>query len=137
MKLNDLIPWVALAAGAYIITQYALPGLTQKKQEEAGAEEEQDTTYYWKPSQLYYPEYVYNTQIPVVPSEPGVSEGIPIPTNPAIPLCPDMTVYPRYEGDDQKCCQCPNGALHCGSAWNMDQQMSGRAGASWQAICNL
>lgn len=81
------------------------------------------------------PEYL---TIPIAKSEPDVSEGeLPTGFSGKIPLCPSMVAVPRYAGDDQLCCQCPGGWLHCGSASNMKTQMSGQSGASWQAICNL
>lgn len=82
-----------------------------------------------------YPPEVYHTVLPVTSSEPGVSEGtLPSDFSGGIPLCPSIVGVPRYPSDDQECCQCPGGWLHCGSAWNMETQVTQ---GLVLAVCNL
>jgi hypothetical protein len=72
-----------------------------------------------------YPPEVYHTVLPVTSSEPGVSEGIlPPDFTGGIPLCPSIVGVHRYPSDDQECCQCPGGWLHCGTAYSMETQVS-------------
>jgi len=81
--------------------------------------------YYWKPSQEYYPPFVYDTPLPVIPSEPDVSSGIP--TGSPIPLCPTLARQPRYPLDTQECCQCPSYNIQCGNPESMEKLMLGYA----------
>ena len=84
------------------------------------------------------PEY---TTIPVVPSEPDVSQGeVPAGFKSVIPLCPSLTPMPRYSGDDQVCCQCPTGQIQCGKPASMHELMQGTstASAAWRhTFCGL
>jgi len=82
-----------------------------------------------------YPPEIYHTLIPVTSSEPGVSQGIlPDDFTGGILLCPSLVAVTRYPSDDQLCCQCPGGWLHCGSATNMNVQVSQ---GLILAVCNL
>ena len=81
----------------------------------------------------YYPQEVYQTQIPVIPSEPGVSEGVPTGSN--IPLCPVMT---NTQEGTQLICQCPRGNIQGGNPVSMNALMFGTDAASvaWRtAFC--
>jgi hypothetical protein len=96
------------------------------------------STYYWKPSQDYYPAEVYQTPLPVIPSELGVSSGIP--TGSAITACPVLTSANRYPGDSNMICQCPKGNIQGGTAFNMNELMYGTDASdiAWrQAFCGL
>jgi len=81
------------------------------------------------------------TTIPVVPSEPDVSQGeLPAGFESVIPLCPSLIPMPRYSADDQICCQCPSGQLQCGKPASMYELMQGTstASAAWRhAFCGL
>ena len=137
MKLEDLIVPGALLAGLYLMkdTIASLVGGASSQSSSSQSSSSQSSSSQSSSSQdappaevvYVYPEEVYNTQIPVVPSEPDVSEGIPIPGNPAIPLCPTLVDYPRFAGDTQLCCQCPRGQLQCGEPYSMNKLMLGTA----------
>lgn len=95
------------------------------------------------PVTVYVPQYVpiyspqvYQTQNPVIPSEPRVSEGVP--TGSDIPICPVMTNLNRFPGDGDLLCQCPQGQIQGGNSVSMNALMWGTDAASmaWRnAFC--
>jgi hypothetical protein len=80
-----------------------------------------------------YNRQVYQTEIPVVPSEYGVSQGVP--TGSPIPLAPNLVAAPRFSGDTQVLTQCPRGQLQGGSPSTMNYLLTSRdaAAVAWRA----
>jgi len=145
MKLEELIVPGVLLVGVYLMKDTLgglLGGLFGGDGDGEGAAPPASpgpSTYYWKPSQEYYPAPVYQTPLPVIPSEPDVSSGIPIPTSKFL-LCPDLDEYPRYPGDEQLCCQCPSQNIQCGNPASMTELMLGDSAAdiAWRGrFCGL
>jgi len=150
MKLEELIVPGVLLVGVYLMKDTLaglLSGITGSGEGDGtgagtidgGGPAPGPSTYYWKPSQEYYPAPVYQTPLPVIPSEPDVSSGIPIPTSKFL-LCPDLDEYPRYPGDEQLCCQCPSQNIQCGNPASMTELMLGDSAAdiAWRGrFCGL
>jgi hypothetical protein len=76
----------------------------------------------------------YGTDRPVVPSEAGVSEGVPIPGI-HIPTAPGTVAAPRFPGDTQVLTQCPRGQLQGGSPSSMNYLLTSQdaAAKAWRA----
>jgi hypothetical protein len=80
------------------------------------------------------------TTLPLVPSEPDVSQGLPLLGNPLIPVCPDMITSARFPGDTQLVCQCPTGQIQGGNPASMLELMEGTdpADFAWRrAFCGV
>jgi len=149
MKLEELIVPGVLLMGVYLMKDTFMgllgigPGAGTDAKNDVTTRDDASaapTTYYWKPSQEYYPAPVYQTPLPVIPSEPDVSSGIPIPTSGGFLLCPDLDEYPRYPGDPQLCCQCPSQNIQCGNPASMTELMLGDSAAdiAWRGrFCGL
>jgi len=89
------------------------------------------------PQTVYLPVYatsVYGTDRPVIPSEAGVSAGVPIPGI-HIPTAPGTVAAPRFPGDTQVLTQCPRGHLQGGSPSTMNYLLTSQEAAAkaWRA----
>jgi len=135
VRVIDLLPVAAIGIAVYALTRGASGN-------GAGGSPSPTPTPPPIPWQDPYvpPAPPWNTPLPVIPSEPDVSEGIPPPGNPFIPQCPVMVNAARYPGDPQLLCQCPTGQIQGGDPFSMNKLMLGTApeDEAWRSrFCGL
>lgn len=143
MKAKDLLLPAVVLGGVYLVIRQLSPGSTAGVTTEIGGGGAPDISYP-SPSGGYItpvtPTQWFDTPLPPVSSEPDVSQGIPPPGNPVIPLCPTMIEAARFPGDTQLICQCPSGNIQGGNPYSMNKLMLGTAPEdyAWRArFCGL